>query len=420
MSDSLPIADRTLLSRRLLLRGMAGGSALVPALAVAKENKFLPEFQPPWMLEPGDGFRPYGMPAPSQEAVKRILTPMDGFDRAGTSRTPLHQLEGTITPNGLHFERHHNGVPAIDPAKHQLFIHGMVQRPLVFTLDQLLRYPMESRFCFIECGGNSMYNARPEAPQMSAGAIHGLISCSQWTGVRLAPLLADAGVDRAAQWVIAEGADAAAVSRSIPMQKCLDDAMIALYQNGEAIRPEQGFPMRLLLPGFEGNMQIKWLRRLKVVKDPALTRDETARYTDLMPNGKALQFVLRTKVKSVILRPSQGLQMYGPGVYEISGLAWSGSGKIKKVDVSTDGGQGWTEASLDEPVIVNSLVRFRLPWRWDGVPVQLMSRATDENGFTQPTRREWSGQFVPGQAYHYNAIQTWNVTAQGHVTNAYI
>ena len=195
-------------------------------------------------------------------------------------------LEGTITPAGLHFERHHNGVPDIDPGQHELFIHGMVKRPLAFSLDALMRYPMETHIRFVECAGNSGAFSQPQPQQMTAGELNGLLSCSEWTGVRLSTLLAEAGVTKEAKWVIAEGADAAAMSRSIPLEKCMDDAMIALYQNGEAIRPEQGFPMRLLLPGFEGNMNVKWLRRLNVTDAPVDARDETSHYTELMPERK--------------------------------------------------------------------------------------------------------------------------------------
>jgi sulfane dehydrogenase subunit SoxC len=227
----------------------------------------------------------------------------------------------------LHFERHHNGVPDIDPAKHELFIHGMVKQPLAFSLEALMRYPMETRVYFVECAGNSGAFSSPQPPQVTSGELNGLLSCSEWTGVRLSILLADVGIAKEAKWIIAEGADAAAMSRSIPLEKCMDDAMIALYQNGEAIRPEQGFPMRLLLPGFEGNMNVKWLRRLNVVDAPVNARDETSHYTELMPGGKARQFMFLQGAKSAIIKPSFGMTMKGPGLYEISGLAWSGAGR---------------------------------------------------------------------------------------------
>ena len=273
---------------------------------------------------------------------RRCSAPLRYFpDEPGTgaSRTPLQLLEGTITPNGLHFERHHNGVPDIDPSHHELVIHGLVKRPLAFSVETLMRYPMESQIRFLECSGNSGSFNQPEPQQTTAGGLNGLLSCSEWTGVRLAALLEEAEVAREAKWVIAEGADAAAMSRSVPLEKCLDDAMIALYQNGEAIRPEQGYPMRLLLPGFEGNMNVKWLRRLKVMTEPVNARDETSHYTELMPNGKARQYMFLQGVKSAIIKPSFGMNMKGPGFYEISGLAWSGSGRVSKVEVSADGGK---------------------------------------------------------------------------------
>jgi sulfane dehydrogenase subunit SoxC len=245
------------------------------------------------------------------------------------------------------------------------------------------------------------------------------LSCSEWTGVKLSTLLDEAGVAPAARWVVAEGADAAAMSRSVPLFKCMDDAMVALFQNGEAIRPEQGFPMRLLLPGYEGNTNVKWLRRLKLSDTPAYARDETSKYSDLMRDGRARLFTLDLNVKSIILKPSFGMSMRGPGLYEISGLAWSGVGRVSKVEISADGGRSWAEAALTEPVLDKALTRFRLPWRWDGQPVTLLSRATDQTGGVQPTRAAWLAQYAPGHTYHYNAMQVWSVAAGGEVRNAY-
>jgi len=250
--------------------------------------------------------------------------------------------------------------------------------------------------------------------------LNGLLSCSEWTGVRLSTLLAEAGVTKEAKWVIAEGADAAAMSRSVPIEKCMDDAVVALYQNGEAIRPEQGYPMRLLLPGFEGNMHVKWLHRLKVASAPVDARDETADYTELMPNGKARQYMFLQAVKSVITKPSFGMTMKGPGFYEVSGLAWSGAGRISKVEVSSDGGRTWALAALSGPVLPIALTRFRLAWQWDGRPSVLLSRATDETGDVQPARSAWVAQYAPGQFYHFNGIQSWGVEADGTVKNVYV
>jgi sulfane dehydrogenase subunit SoxC len=328
-----------------------------------------------------------------------------------------------ITPNGLHFERSHSGIPDIDPDAHRLLIHGLVRRPLVFTLETLARYPMESRITFLECAGNGQLLNAAQPAQATVQGLQGLVSCAEWTGVRLAVLLEEAGVDPRATWLLAEGADAAGMSRSVPLAKAMDDAMIALYQNGERVRPSNGYPMRLLLPGFEGNMNVKWLRRIKLTDGPTMTKDETSKYTILERDGKALQFAFPMEAKSLITRPSPGLTMKGPGLYDISGLAWSGYGKVAKVEVSADGGKSWAEAALSAPVLSRALTRFRLPWRWDGGPAMLQSRATDETGYVQPTLKQLvdirglAGPF--GSIYHLNAIQSWAVAADGSVSNVH-
>jgi sulfane dehydrogenase subunit SoxC len=415
--DSLePAGGGGLLHRRALL---AGGALAVGAGGAAQAAS-IGAGSPPSMTTPGRPLSGYGMPSRWRDEVKRIVGAPAARPGTGSSRTPLHLLEGAITPNGLHFERHHNGVPDIDPERHQLLIHGLVRRPLQFSLEALLQYPMETHVRFIECAGNSGGMTAAQPNQASAGALHGLVSCSEWTGVRLSTLLDEAGVDPAARWVLAEGADAAGMSRSVPLAKCLDDAVIALFQNGEAIRPEQGFPMRLLLPGYEGNINVKWLRRLKLTAGPTFTKDETSKYTDLLPDGRAAMFTLPMGVKSVITRPSFGLNMRGPGVYEISGLAWSGHGRIARVDVSADGGRSWVEAALAGPVQPMALTRFRLPWRWDGAPTVLMSRASDERRNRQPGRAEWQAQYAPGQSYHFNAVHSWGVDRDGGVRHVYV
>ena len=415
------VAGNGLMHRRALLRGalLSAGFAAAGA-GVARADDPSGADAPEWMKTPGKPFSAYGTPSKWAEKVQRIFTIAPGRAGTGVSRTPLHLLEGTITPAGLHFERHHNGVPDIDPARHELFIHGMVQRPLAFSLEALMRYPMETHIHFIECAGNSGAFGSAQPPQITAGELNGLLSCSEWTGVRLSTLLAEAGVTKEAKWVIAEGADAAAMSRSIPIEKSMDDAFIALFQNGEAIRPEQGFPMRLLLPGFEGNMNVKWLRRLNLTDTPVDARDETSHYTELMPTGKARQFMFLQSAKAAIMKPSFGMTMKGAGLYEISGLAWSGAGRITKVEVSADGGKSWAVAALNEPMLSKALTRFRMPWRWDGGPSTLMSRATDETGATQPTRASWIAQYAPGQGYHFNGIQSWGVEADGTVKNVYV
>jgi sulfane dehydrogenase subunit SoxC len=415
------LSGKGLLNRRVLLRGALLSAGVAAASAgIAQADDGVGMNAPDWMKTPGRPFSAYGTPSKWQEKVQRIFTIAPGRAGTGVSRTPLHQLEGTLTPGGLHFERHHNGVPEIDPARHELLIYGMVKRPLGFSMDALMRYPMETHIRFIECSGNSGALSQPLPQQMTAGELNGLLSASEWTGVKLSTLLTEAGVTSEAKWVIAEGADAAAMSRSIPLEKCMDDAMVVFYQNGEAIRPEQGYPMRLLLPGFEGNMNVKWLRRLNVTDAPVNARDETSHYTELMPGGKARQFMFVQGAKSVILKPSFGMNLKTPGLYEISGLAWSGAGRVKKVELSADGGKIWKVAPLTEPILPKALTRFRLPWNWEGKPATLMSRATDEAGDVQPSRADWVAQFAPGQGYHFNGIQCWGIEADGTVKHVYV
>jgi sulfane dehydrogenase subunit SoxC len=379
-----------------------------------------PPETPPSMKVPGAGMGEYGAPAKYESKVTRtFIRSQPGTTGSGASRTPLESLEGMITPSGLHFERHHNGVPDIDPAAHRLMLHGMVKRPLIFTVDTLLRYPMVSRIHFLECSGNSQFLYQPTPPNLTAGQTHGLVSCSEWTGVPLRLLLEEAGVDRSAPWILAEGADAAAMSRSVPMAKAMDDAILALFQNGERLRPENGYPVRLFLPGWEGNMSVKWLRRLKVVAAPVMTKDETSRYTDLQADGKSLMFTYPMEVKSVITRPSHGMTLPGVGLHQISGIAWSGNGTIKRVDVSTDGGRTWTDAPLVAPVLPRALTRFRLPWRWDGTAAILKSRAVDDAGAVQPEREKFIAEHGNNAIFHFNGIQAWRVASSGEVKHVY-
>ncbi len=416
-----PVAGGGLLHRRAFLSGGVAFAGAAAALAAANaQAATIAAGSPPSMLAPGKPFSTYGMPARYEDQVRRPFSLVAGREGAGSSRTPLHLLNGTITPSGLHFERHHNGVPDLDGGRHTLLIHGLVQRPLVFTTSALMRYPTETHQYFVECAGNSGAMTRPEAAQDTVGGLHGLLSCSEWTGVRLALLLDEAGLDPRGKWILAEGADAAGMSRSVPLEKCMDDALIALWQNGEAVRPEQGYPMRLLLPGFEGNINVKWLRRLKVTEGPTHTKDETSKYSELMPGGKARQFTLPLGPKSVITHPSQSMKLQGPGFYEISGLAWSGAGRVRTVEVSADGGKSWATAALNAPVLPKALTRFRLPWRWRGEPAILMSRVIDEAGDLQPMRSAWLAQYAPGQSYHFNAVHSWSVDAMGEVRNVYV
>ena len=321
-----------------------------------------------------------------------------------------------ITPSALHFERHHSGVPAIDPATHELLVHGLVERPLKFSLAELKRLPAVSRIHFIECAGNTgrEHVGRPyEDPQKS----HGLLSCSEWTGVRLKTLLDEVGVKPEARWLVAEGMDAGRLNRSLPLDKALDDVLVAYGQNGEALRPEQGYPVRLVVPGWEGNVSIKWLGRIELTREPMMTRDETAYYTDLLPNGKARWFTFVMEAKSIIIRPAGGQRLSAPGFHEISGLAWSGRGKISRVEVSTDGGNRWSDADLNEPILSKALTCFRLPWQWDGKPTSLLSRCTDETGYIQPTREALLAARGIHAPDHYNGIKSWYVHADGMVSH---
>jgi sulfane dehydrogenase subunit SoxC len=335
------------------------------------------------------------------------------------SLTPIQDLHGMITPASLHFERHHNGVPLIDPARHRLMIHGLVDRPMIFTLDELQRLPAVSQLVVLECAGNTWDGWRDKADDFTVQETHGLMSTSEWTGVKLTTLLDAVGARRDATWMLAEGSDAAGLDRSVPLiREVLEDAMICYGQNGDALRPEQGFPLRLLLPGYEGNINVKWLRRLKLGAVPFMTRWETAKYTDLLPNGKAYQFSLVMEAKSVITTPS-GKQQIQPGFHEIRGLAWSGRGRVTKAEVSTDGGRTWQIAQLQEPVLPKCHTRFRHPWRWNGQEAILQSRCTDETGYVQPTREELVKVRGTNSTYHYNGIQSWKVERDGRVWNTY-
>jgi sulfane dehydrogenase subunit SoxC len=409
------VAGNGLIDRRVFLTAgaAAGGIALTDA---ASADTLTVE---PWMKVPGSPFIGYGQPSRFEDKVVRVAANPPNAPGTGAARTPLHRLNGTITPNGLHFERSHSGIPDIDPDAHRLLIHGLVKRPLVFTLETLSRYPMESRIAFIECGGNGLQLYQKDPAPVNVQALHGLVSCAEWTGVKLSTLLDESGIDATAKWILAEGADAAGMSRSVPLAKAMDDALIALYQNGERIRPSNGYPMRLLLPGYEGNMQVKWLRRIKVTEGPTMTKDETSKYTMLLPEGKSFQFVFPMEAKSVITQPSPGLTMKGPALYEVSGLAWSGYGKIAKVEVSADAGKTWTPAALQQPVLPMALTRFRMAWRWDGGPTILQSRATDETGFVQPTRAELIANRGTKAFYHFNGVTSWGIAENGEVKHVY-
>jgi sulfane dehydrogenase subunit SoxC len=361
-----------------------------------------------------------GVPSEHESHVRRLdISSQTGTTGTGVSRTPLQHLDGIITPSRLHFERHHSGIPDIDPDQHRLFLHGLVERPLSFSVEALDRYPKVSRIQFLECSGNSGAGIAPEPTQGTASSLHGLVAASEWGGVPLSVLLDEAGVKPQGKWIIADGADAAMMSRSVPMEKVLDDAIVALYQNGERLRPGNGYPMRLFLPGWEGNACVKWLRTIVVTDQPAMTKDETSRYSDLQDDGIAKLFTFPMGVKSVITSPSPGLTLGAAGTYQVSGIAWSGAGKISRVEVSADGGKSWADAALDDHVLSKCLTRFRAAWKWDGGPAMLLSRASDESGAVQPTRTAALSGRAANTFYHYNGIQAWQVGQDGEVTNVY-
>lgn len=407
-------AGNGLLDRRYFLRAsLAGGAALLAARADARTRE-------PWMQTPGAAMSEYGTPTPHAPQLRRsAVSSQPGTTGAGVSRTPLEHLDGIITPSRLHFERHHSGIPDIDPAQHRLSIHGLVARPLEWTLETLHRYPAVSRIQFLECSGNSGAMIAPEPPDAGCGELHGLVSASEWGGVPLSVLLDEAGVKKSARWIIADGADAAMMSRSVPIEKVLDDAIVALYQNGEPVRPSNGYPMRLFLPGWEGNMSVKWLRTIRVTDRPGMTRDETSKYSDLNDAGRARLFTFPMGVKSLITSPSPGLHLGPRGRYQVTGIAWSGAGRIRRVEVSADGGQSWAEAALDAHRLPKCLTRFRSAWDWDGAPAIIMSRATDETGNVQPTRDTVLAGRASNSFYHYNGIQAWQIDEQGEVRNVY-
>src|SRR4051794_15715155 len=349
------------------------------------------------------------------ESVARAL-PDTRYPETASSRTPLQNSCGILTPSSLHYERHHAGVPKIDPAQHRLLLHGLVDRPLVFTMDDLRRLPSVSKIYFLECSGNGGSEWTGTGGR-NAAASHGLASCSEWTGVPLSVLLAEAGVQAKAKWLIVEGADACKMQRSLPIEKAGADTLVAWGQNGEALRPEQGYPLRLVVPGWEGNISVKWLRRIEAVEEPYMVRDETSHYTDLLPDGTARIFTFVMEAKSVITYPSGGQKLKGPGFVEITGLAWSGRGRIERVEVSADGGKSWRDAALQEPRLPMAFTRFRWPWQWDGSETQLLSRATDETGYVQPSREALVEARGTQSFYHCNAVKGWNVAADGRVTN---
>jgi sulfane dehydrogenase subunit SoxC len=412
--------------RRKFLRGgiaMAGGVAATafgarPASS-GPPDPLITEVQE-WNQYLGDGVdaAPYGTPSEFEsDVVRRHVSWLTADPVSSINFTPLHALDGIITPNGLCFERHHGGVAQIDAADHRLMIHGMVDNPLVFTMQDLMRFPRENRVYFLECAANSGMEWRG-AQLNGCQFTHGMVHNVMYTGIPLRLLLEEAGLKPGAAWLLPEGADAAAMTRSVPLDKALDDCLVAFKMNGEALRPEQGYPVRLVVPGWEGNMWIKWLRRIEVGDQPWHHREETSKYTDLLANGKARRFTWTMDVKSVITNPSpQAPLAHGRGQTVLTGIAWSGLGKIKRVDISTDGGRNWQTARLDGPSFTKSVHRFYYDFDWDGSELLLQSRAIDEFGNVQPSKNALRAVRGENSIYHNNGIQTWHVRANGETEN---
>jgi sulfane dehydrogenase subunit SoxC len=404
------------ISRRALLAGAAGAlgaqalgrTGLVQVPRKAPHGHTVP-LDPTKV--PGAPPSPLGQRSPFEQP-RRIA--VDGAQ--GISLAPLQDLCGIVTPADLHFERHHAGIPAIDPQRYELLIHGLVERPTVFDLAALKRFPAVSRLHFLECSGNGASSYRSIRLDLSPQLVDGLTSTSEWTGVLLATLFREVGVKPGAKWFLAEGADAAVMARSIPIEKAWDDALIAYGQNGEALRPEQGYPARLLLPGWEGNANVKWIRRIELADRPFMTREETSRYSDPLADGTARMFSFVMDAKSLITFPAYPVILPERGWWEISGIAWSGRGRVTTVEVSTDGGMRWARAALEQPVLSKCHTRFRYLWNWDGGATTLLSRATDETGYVQPTLEQLRTARGIGTYYHFNHIRAWRVRRDGAVT----
>jgi sulfane dehydrogenase subunit SoxC len=411
------------MARKFTRREMIAGTATaLGAAAVAKASTAGAQegaaASGPTVTVPADPTKLQGLPTSPLGARSPFVKPSRSpfGETVGSSLTPLQDLTGPITPSDLHFERHHAGIPVIDPAKHRLMIHGLVDRPITLSLDDLKRFPQVTRTYFIECSGNGRNAFRAPKPDMTAQKVAGMISTSEWTGVPLATLFREVGAKSDATWFLAEGGDACLMTRSVPMSKAWDDAIIVWAQNGEPLRPAQGYPLRLVLPGWEGNINVKWLRRLELGTRPWRTRWETSKYTDPLPGNKAREFSFENDVKSIITTPSYPGKLEARGWHSVQGLAWSGRGRVTKVEVSPDGGRTWEVAELMGPSLTKAAVRFQYMLNWTGGEQVLLSRATDEAGFTQPPRTELLAARGMGTDYHFNQIVGWKVARDGAVT----
>ena len=413
--------------KKLNRRKLLIGASSIGAISLASKNLLsqeanpenLPPNLPEWTQYLGDGVdvNPYGMPSEFEgHVIRRNVEWLTASAESSVNFTPLQDLEGIVTPNGLCFERHHGGVSVINPQDFRLMINGLVDREMIFTLDDLKRFPQTNKFYFLECaanGGMEWKGSQLNGCQYTFGMVHNV----QYTGVKLSDLLLETGLKEKAKWVLAEGSDSSGMTRSIPIEKILDDCIIAWAMNGEALRPEQGYPARLVVPGWEGNMWVKWIRRLEFGDKPYMTREETSKYTDLLTSGKARMFTWVMDAKSVITSPSPEKPILSKGLHQLRGLAWSGRGKIKRVDVSIDGGKNWKTAQLHSPVLSKSLTRFTLPFEWNGEELLLQSRAIDETNYVQPTIGELQKIRGVNSIYHNNSIATWLVSKNGKVDN---
>ena len=424
------VVDEAKSGRRSFIRqAFAAAAAGVAApVALAQANPVAPGDADPHIvnlpahtkgLGQGVAAEGYGKPSQYEVNLQRRQSPgLTQTAQASVSFAPLQSLFGIVTPSGLHFERHHQGWWDIDPSKHRLMINGLVKAPKVLTMDEVMRLPSVSRFHFIECGANTAVewgNVAVPTVQYT----HGMISCSEFTGVPLITLLELAGADlKKGRFVLAEGADGSSMTRTIPMSQITSGEVLVAYgQNGEMLRPENGYPLRLIVPGIQGVSWVKYLRRLEVGDMPWAAKDEAIHYIDLMPDGTHRQYTSLQECKSVVTSPSGGQVLLDKGFHQISGLAWSGRGKITRVDVSVDGGRQWRTARLQTPVLSKALTRFGIDWVWDGKPAIIQSRAIDETRYVQPTYRQLRGVRGTRSIYHNNAIQSWLVQESGEVKN---
>ena len=418
---------RDFLRHAFIAAGAAGATGALPAIAQPAGEKVILEPQPhATSLGQPVASAGYGQPSKYERNLMRRESP--GLTRvaaASVAFSPLQGMFGIITASGLHFERHHQGWHDLDPSAHRLMINGsdssLVKRPSVYTMDDLLRMPPVSRMHFIECGANTgMEWGNVAVPTVQY--THGMLSCSEFTGVPLRDVLAHCGADlRRGRYVLAEGGDGSGLTRTIPMELIESGEVLLAYgMNGEMLRPENGYPLRLVVPGVQGVSWVKWLRRIEVGDKPYATREEDIHYVDMLPDGMHRQYTSIQECKSVITSPSGGQTLLDRGLHNVTGLAWSGRGKIRRVDVSFDGGRNWKTATLAGPVLSKCLTRFNIPWTWNGESAILKSRAIDETGYVQPQMRQLRAVRGTRSIYHNNAIQSWNVAAGGEVSNVQV